>query len=81
MKIKANVELLMTLGSKEEWVSRVPRHLPEKANGAERWIWLDKNGNFLTVGADFSAAEKMKSYPVRIYRQIRVNEALTNKQK
>lgn len=81
MKVKANVELLMTLQNKKEWIDRVPRHLPEKANLTEEWIWLDKNGNSLRLGEDFSAAEEMQTYPVKIYRQIRAAEALTNKHK
>ena len=69
-----NGELVLTLESKRDWVRKVPAYLPEKTR-AERLIWLDANNNSLTIGEDFSAAEKMKSYPVKVYRVTRVAEA------
>ena len=69
-----NGELVLTLESKRDWVRKVPNHLPEKTR-AQQLIWLDANNNCLTIGEDFSSAEKMESYPVRVYRVIRVTEA------
>jgi hypothetical protein len=38
----------------------------------EEFLWLDKNGYVLERGADFMAAEKINSYPVKVYRKIPV---------
>jgi hypothetical protein len=75
-KITFNGELILTLESKQEWVNKIPNHLPEKRY-AEQRLWLDKNGNCLTIGEDFAAAEKAESYPVRVYSLQRVAEAET----
>ena len=75
-KVTLNVELLFTLNSKREWINRVPAILPAKRDRNEEWIWIDTNGNSMAIGEDFAAAEKMDSYPVKVYRKIRVAEAL-----
>lgn len=67
-KITLNAELLLTLNSKEEWIRRVPNALPKKNRYNEQFLWIDKNGNVLECGADFSAAEEQASYPVNVYR-------------
>jgi hypothetical protein len=54
-------------------VRRVPNHLPEKRY-AEQRVWLDKNGNCLSIGEDFAAAETADSYPVKVYSLQRVAE-------
>lgn len=68
-------ELILTLTSKEDWVKRVPNSLPEKRY-AEQRLWLDVNGNCLTIGADFTAAEKAETYPVKVYSLQRVEEVI-----
>ncbi len=70
-----NGELILTLESKNEWIRKVPRRLPEKNYHNEHFICIDANGNTLVMGEDFAAAEKMNSYPVRVYRHIRVSDA------
>lgn len=67
-KITVNGELLFELESKQAWINRVPGILPNKTRGAERWLWIDKNGNVFECGADFMAAEKIESYPCKVYR-------------
>jgi hypothetical protein len=67
-KIEVNGELLFELESKQDWVNRVPRILPNKTRRAEQWIWVDKNGNVFECGADFMAAGKSKTYPCKVYR-------------
>ena len=67
-KITVNGELLFELKSKQDWVNRVPRILPEKTRGGEQWLWVDKNGNVFECGADFMAAEKTETYPCKVYR-------------
>ena len=70
-----NAELILTLESKNDWIKRVPNHLPEKKYYNEQFIWIDANGNTLVMGEDFEAAERMASYPVKVYRHIRVSDA------
>jgi hypothetical protein len=77
-QIKVNAELILTLTSKADWVRRIPDHLPKKTRGGETFIWIDSKGNTLECGRDFSAAEKLESYPVKIYRPVCVDDALTN---
>lgn len=67
-KITVNAEFLFELESKQAWVNRVPKILPQKIRGGEQWIWLDKNGNVFELGKDFMAAEKHNTYPCRVYR-------------
>lgn len=67
-------DLLFTLASKQEWVNKVPRCLPEKTTKAEAWLWIDRYGNNMAIGEDFTAAEDLESYPVRVYRLIRAKE-------
>jgi len=71
-KITFNGELLITLDSKQDWINKIPRHLPAKEYYKEDFLWLDKNDNQLVMGEDFMAAEEMNSYPVKIYRLQRV---------
>jgi len=73
-----NGELIITLNSKDEWVRNIPRHLPEKNYYKEQFIWIDANGNTLVMGEDFAAAERIGSYPVKVYRHIRVSDAEKN---
>ena len=74
-KVSFNGELILTLHSKREWINRVPQNLPSKNYYKEEFIWIDANGNTLVMGADFAAAERMESYPVKVYRHIRVSDA------
>jgi len=68
IKIEVNGELLFELKSKQDWVNRVPRILPDKTRGTEQWVWVDKNGNIFECGSDFMAAEKSETYPCKVYR-------------
>jgi len=70
-----NGELILTLESKNDWIRKVPNHLPEKNYHNEQFIWIDANGNTLVMGEDFAAAEKLQTYPVKVYRHIRVSQA------
>ena len=73
-KVTLNVEFILMLHSKQEWINKVPECLPRKKKKAEEWVWIDSNGNSMALGEDFSAAEEMSSYPVRVYRKIRAVE-------
>lgn len=61
-------ELLFTLNSKNDWVNKCPRICPDKIRQGEQWIWVDKNGNTFEIGADFSAAKELDTYPCKVYR-------------
>jgi hypothetical protein len=71
-KIVLNAEFLFELANKQQWINRVPQILPEKIRGGEIWVWVDINGNVFERGADFSAAEKQKTYPCKVYRLVNV---------
>lgn len=74
--IQIKAKLLFVLENKQQWINRVPQILPPKTRPSEKWIWIDKNGNVFEVGADFIAAEKIESYPCKVYRPLSVNEAM-----
>jgi hypothetical protein len=61
----------MKIESKQAWINRAPYHL----NPNEKYIWIDKNGNAFERGMDFSTAEKIQSFPCKVYRLITVTEA------
>lgn len=72
-KITVNGEFLFELKSKQDWVNRVPRILPDKIRSGESWIWVDINGDVFECGADFKAAEEKESYPCKVYRLSNVS--------
>jgi len=74
-KVTFNGELILTLSSKRDWINRVPKHLPQMSR-AERLVWLDINGNCASIGEDFSAAEQKMSYPIKVYRMLRISESI-----
>lgn len=78
VSIELNLELLLTLHSKSQWISRIPRHLPEKLYHNEEFLWVDSQGNKMVIGEDFSAAEELNSYPVYVYRHVRAKHQLIN---
>lgn len=69
MKIEVEAEELLTLNSFEDWVNRIPRHLPEKIYSINEFIFIDKFGNFLELGKDFMVADEKKCFPVKVYRK------------
>lgn len=72
--IEVKAELLFELKSKQDWVNRVPSILPSKTRGkGEVWVWIDKNGHVFECGADFAAAERLDTYPCKVYRAIPVS--------
>lgn len=66
--ITVKAELLMELKSKQEWINKIPRHLPNKKYESEKFLWIDKNGNQFERGADFTIADEKNLFPCRIYR-------------
>ncbi len=72
--IEFAAEHVLTLNSKSEWISRVPRHLPGKTRKFENFLFLDSNGCVLECGMDFESAERICSYPVKVYKLKSVHE-------
>lgn len=68
--------LIFQLESKADWIAKCPGFIPEKKSRAENWLWIDSNGNNLTIGEDFQAAEDLSTYPVKVYRLLRTSETL-----
>lgn len=79
-KITVNAVFVIELKSKQDWVNKLPQSLPTLARG-EEFIFIDSNGNFLTMGADFSAAEEIKTYPVKVYVKYRTFNELVELEK
>ncbi len=77
-KITCNGTLILTLNSKQDWIRKVPNMLPDKRR-AEQRLWIDTNGNILTIGEDFQAAEVMCTYPVKVYSLNRVHEEMESR--
>jgi hypothetical protein len=72
-KIEVNAEFLFELKSKQEWINKVPRILPDKIRAGETWAWVDKNGNVFECGSDFMEAETHSTYPCKVYRLVTVS--------
>jgi len=78
--ILLNAELILELHTKNQWINRVPDCLPEKRYFKEEFLFIDSHGNKMHCGGDFSAAEKLDSYPVRVYRLKTASQSLEEKQ-
>ena len=74
-KVTFNGDLLLTLNSKREWINRLPHCLPPMSQ-SEKLVFLDANGNCASIGLDFQAAEQKQSYPIKVYRMLRIHESL-----
>lgn len=78
-KITFNGELILTLESKNDCINMDPHCLPAQKFYNEQFMWIDANGNCLARGVDFTAAEEMQSYPVKVYRMQYVKDVLNPK--
>lgn len=73
-KIGVFAEHILTLNSVLDWSNKCPAKLPNKRPG-QYFLYLDKNGNVLENGSDFSEAEKRNTFPVKVYSLINVRMA------
>ncbi|OOG19148.1 hypothetical protein BWD42_04145 [Sphingobacterium sp. CZ-UAM] len=73
-KVFVKAELILTLESKNDWINKVPRRLPDKNRHKENFLWIDKNGCVFELGEDFAAAERMGTFPCKVYRTITVSQ-------
>lgn len=67
-------EFLFEFKSKQEWINNAQDWFEPYKSNAQKTICLDTGGNVLTTGKDFADAEIIKTYPVKVYRLIRVSE-------
>lgn len=74
LNLQLRGKLVMTLGSKKQWIDEIPNRLPAKTRIGEQFLFVDANGSKFESGADFEAAEKIGSYPCRIYKLMSVAE-------
>lgn len=74
MEIKIKVEEVLVLDTFKEWVNRVPRALPNKTYYGETFLFVDKNGCYLHNGVDFKRADELGTFPITVYKFVRVSE-------
>jgi hypothetical protein len=67
-------EFIFEFTSKQQWINKAPQWFEPYSSKAEKTICLDSGGNVLTTGKDFADAEVLKTYPVKVYRLVRVSE-------
>lgn len=70
--IKINGELVLEIYSKTDWINKCPERLP-KHRAAENLLFVDTEGNVLTIGEDFTNATKKNTYPVKVYHLKRTS--------
>lgn len=70
-QITVNAIEVLELRSKQHWVNSFPGALP-KLPPPEKLIWIDSNGNSCGCGEDFMEAEKLMTYPVKIFLLQRI---------
>lgn len=73
-RVHVKAELVLTLQNKDDWINKVPRCLPSKTRHKEQFLWIDANGYVFELGEDFAAAERLESYPCKVYKTITVSQ-------
>lgn len=71
-------EYLFEFSNKHQWINKAQSWFAPYLDKQEKTICLDAGGNVLTTGKDFADAEVLKTYPVKVYRLIRVSEVYAN---
>jgi hypothetical protein len=75
-QITINAIYLFEFASKQEWINKAQSWFQNlELSAAEKTVCFDVHGNVLNVGADFSRADELETYPVKVYRLIRTTEA------
>jgi hypothetical protein len=69
-------EYLFEFTSKEQWINKAQDWFAPYRSLADKTICLDTRGYVLTTGKDFADAEITQSYPVKVYRLVRVSEVV-----
>jgi len=70
--IQVKAEFLFELKSKQDWINKVPRCLPDRIRAGEKLIWINVNGEVFERGLDFDVAEENNTYPCKVYRPVNV---------
>lgn len=65
-EIKINGTLVFEIQSKNHWVNAFPGAIPEIPQ-RESYLWVDAQGNIATCGGDFMHADKIDTYPIKVY--------------
>jgi len=74
-------EYLFEFENIQQWINKAQSWFSPYLSKAEKTVCLDKVGNVLTTGKDFADAEILQTYPVKVYRLIRVSEAYESLEK
>ncbi len=74
-------EFLFEFSTKQEWINKAQSWFAPYLSKAEKTICLDTGGNVLTTGKDFADADVLKTYPVKVYRLVRVSEVYASLEK
>lgn len=72
--ITINGTKIIELETKADWINKIPEKLPSKKSEDE-FLFVDKNGNLLTIGYDFRVAEEQGAFPVTVYLAQRTSDA------
>lgn len=73
--ITINAEFLFEFTSKIHWINTAQEtFLQQGLTNAEKTICIDKNGDACNIGLDFSYADKLDLFPIKVYRLIRTSE-------
>jgi hypothetical protein len=75
-RITINGEWLFVYESKHEKFSSIPGILPPDEIPYEKWLCVDNNGNVIQSKNDCDIVNKIKSYPVIVYKLNRVANCL-----
>lgn len=67
-------EYLFEFTSKQQWINKAQSWFAPYMSKSEKTICLDRMGNCLTSGKDFADAEIIGTYPIKVYRLVRVSE-------
>ena len=67
-------EFLFEFSSMQEWINKASIFFEPYSSETVKTVCLDKGGNVLTSGKDFADAQTLGTYPIKVYRLIRVSE-------
>jgi hypothetical protein len=70
-ELQIKVEKIAEFSTKNDWVRKAQKVFADKPYD-EEWKCFDKYGNLAMIGADFQVAEFQDTYPVSVYRLIRI---------
>lgn len=80
-KITVNAEYLFEFDSKQQWINKAQSWFANTGLmvNSENLVCISKDGDVLTCGLDFTAAEVMDAYPVKVYRLYRTSNVISDR--